>query len=159
MKHWQTIVGLFVVAVLAGGVCWVNQRGGQPPGPGAASSGQAVRDDGSLPDVTLAPSTAEEGNVRIALALAPNPPVAFAKMRVRVRVESAGSPVPLDGGRVSFEMTMPMGDYRYTLAAAQDGSYGAEVVLPMCVSGARRWYATVEGAVAGQPRVDRKSVV
>ncbi len=58
-------------------------------------------------------------------------------------------------GRISFEMTMPMGDHRYSLVPAADGWQEAEVVLPVCGSGHRRWFATFEGTVAGQPRTAR----
>jgi hypothetical protein len=85
----------------------------------------------------------------------PNPPVAFAKTRVRVRAEVGGAPVVLDGGRVSFEMSMPMGDHRYVLVPGEDGWQEADVVLPLCPSGKRRWFATVEGTVAGRPRTAR----
>ena len=50
---------------------------------------------------------------------------------------------------------MPMGDHRYSLVPAADGWQEAEVVLPLCPSGKRRWFATVEGTVAGQPRTAR----
>ena len=82
----------------------------------------------------------------------PGPPVAFQENRFRVRVESANGPVALEDGRISFEMTMPMGDHRYSLVAGADGWQEAEVVLPFCKSGNPRWYATVEGTVAGEPR-------
>ena len=58
---------------------------------------------------------------------------------------SGGAPVAARGGRVSFEMTMPMGDHRYSLVPRADGWQEAEVVLPLCPSGKRRWFATVEG--------------
>jgi len=61
----------------------------------------------------------------------------------------------LEGGRISFEMTMPMGDHRYSLVPGDDGWQEAEVTLPRCMSGKRRWYATVEGTVAGRPRSAR----
>jgi len=120
-----------------------------------ASAGHAEGDD-ALPDVTLADGSADAGEgVRITLSLNPQPPVAFAKTKVRVRVEAGGSPVRLDAGRISFEMTMPMGDHRYSLVPGTDGWQEAEVILPRCMSGKRRWYATVEGMVGGQPRTAR----
>jgi hypothetical protein len=51
-------------------------------------------------------------------------------MRVLVRAEAGGSPVVLEGGRVSFEMSMPMGDHRYSLVPGADGWQEAAVVLP-----------------------------
>jgi hypothetical protein len=81
--------------------------------------------------------------------------VALEKTRVRVRADANGSPVAIENGRVSFEMAMPMGDHRYTLVPGEDGWLEAEAVLPRCMSGKRRWYATVEGTVAGQPRTAR----
>jgi hypothetical protein len=95
------------------------------------------------------------GDVRLTLSVTPRPPVAFQKMRFRVRVESRGLPVVLEGGRISFEMTMPMGDHRYALARGDGEWQEAEVVLPFCMSGDPRWYALVEGVVAGRPVIAR----
>jgi hypothetical protein len=142
-----------VLAVLAAGAWWARS-----PSPTAATApdalGEAPGND-DLPDVTLAAATADTGGVRITLSLTPNPPVAFATFRTRVRAESAGSVVSLEGARVSFEMTMPMGDHRYSLVPGDDGWQEAEVILPRCMSGNQRWYATVEGTIAGQLRSAR----
>jgi len=156
MKFNSTLIGIVVLALVAAGVYWVRLR---PPSPSAghmptASARQGESDD-ALPDVTLADGSVDAGDVRITLSLTPQPPVAFAKMRVRVRAESGGDPVELEGGRVSFEMEMPMGDHRYVLVQGEDGRQEAEVVLPLCPSGKRRWFATVEGTVAGRPRTAR----
>jgi hypothetical protein len=43
-----------------------------------------------------------------------------------------------------------MGEHRYALVGAAGGWQEANVVLPMCPSGKRRWYVTVEGTVAGR---------
>jgi len=166
MKNSATIVGLVVLAVVGAGVWWVRSpspsAGHLPtasareapsvPAPASARQGEG---DEALPDVTLAGGSVNSGDARITLSLTPQPPVAFAKTCVRVRTEVNGSPAVLEGGSVSFEMTMPMGDHRYSLVAGQDGWQEAEVTLPRCMSGNRRWYATVEGTVAGQPRSAR----
>ena len=99
--------------------------------------------------------------MRVTFSVTPQPPVAFAKVRFRVRVESASTeasedgssnaPLVLEGGRISFEMAMPMGDHRYTLVPGDDGWQEAEVVLPFCRSGNPRWYAIVEGTVTRRP--------
>jgi len=167
MRRNSTLIGIVVLGVVAAGVWWAR-----PPSPAVghlppasarqapsmsptASARQAEGDD-ALPDVTLADGSADAGEgVRITLSLNPQPPVAFAKTKVRVRVEAGGSPVRLDAGRISFEMTMPMGDHRYSLVPGTDGWQEAEVILPRCMSGKRRWYATVEGMVGGQPRTAR----
>jgi hypothetical protein len=161
----STLLGLVVLALVGAGMWWVR-----PPSPPvehlpAASAGQAPSassptgqssSDDALPDVTLADGSADAGaGVRITLSLSPQPPVAFAKTKVRVRVEAGGSPVRLEAGRISFEMTMPMGDHRYTLVPGADGWQEAEVILPRCMSGKLRWYATVEGTVGGEPRTAR----
>jgi hypothetical protein len=165
MKTGQTVVGVLVLAVVVGGVFWARSRSagpGAPIGAGAAASGAAAADDESLPDVTMAEGVAALGDVRLTLSVSPNPPAAFEKFRVRV---SASGPAPagvspgggaqwplvLEGGQVTFEMTMPMGDHRYSLVPAGQAGYEAEVVLPLCKSGKRRWYATVEGKAAGRP--------
>ena len=44
---------------------------------------------------------------------------------------------------------------RYALVGGEDGWQVAEVLLPMCKSGKRTWFATLEGNVAGQPRTAR----
>ena len=100
--------------------------------------------------VTLADGSVEQGGVRLVLSVT-RPVVAFEKARWRVRAEANGAPVPLADGRISFEMRMPMGENRYTLVAADGGWQEAEVVLPMCGSGERTWFAIVDGAVAGRP--------
>ncbi|MFO7693152.1 MAG: hypothetical protein R6V57_08720 [Vicinamibacterales bacterium] len=162
----STLIGIVVIALVAAGVLWVRLQSSStsavPPGqtiPAPASGAQRApapaADDEALPDVTLAAGTVDLEGLRITLTLSPQPPVAFATTHVRVRAEAGGSVVPLEGGRVSFEMTMPMGDHRYSLVAGQDGWQEAEVILPRCLSGKRRWYATVDGSVAGEPRTAR----
>jgi len=95
-----------------------------------ASARQAESDD-ALPDVTLVDGSADAGEgVRITLSLTPQPPVAFARTLVRVRAEAGGSVVALAGGRISFEMAMPMGDHRYSLLPGEEGWLEAAVVLP-----------------------------
>ena len=153
MKLNSTLIGIVVLALVAAGAWWARS-----PSPMAGTAPSAVNPafgDDHLPDVTLADGSVDAGEVRITLSLTPQPPVAFAKMRVRVRAESGGDSVAIEGGRVSFEMTMPMGDHRYSLVPGVGGWQEAEVVLPFCPSGKRRWYATVEGTVAGQPRTAR----
>ena len=154
MKNRDIVAGLVVLGLLAAGVFWAR-----PPSPSAgrlpaASAGQASS-DAAIPDVTLADGAVDGGDVRITLSITPKPPVAFAKTRIRVRAESRGSAVAFEGGMISFEMTMPMGDHRYSLVAGESGWQEAEVVLPLCPSGKRRWYATVEGTAAGRPRTAR----
>jgi len=159
----STIVGLLVLALVVAGVYWARTRAPGPHGPAATPSAAQVSDDDALTDVTLADGAVEAGDVRIVLSLTPQPPVAFAKFRVRVSASglaptasasapaAAGSPVTLEEGKISFEMTMPMGDHRYALVPDVDGWHEAEVVLPLCPSGKRRWYATVTGSAGGRP--------
>ena len=144
MKHRDIVLGLVVLGLVIAGVFWGRARSTLP------SAG-----DDSLPDVTLADTSVDAGDVRFTFSIAQRPPVAMAKTRIRVRAESAGAPVVLDGGRIVFEMTMPMGDHRYSLVPGEGGWQEAEVVLPLCKSGKRRWHATIEGAVAGRPRTAR----
>ena len=139
MEGRRTAIGIVVLALVATGVFWVRSRtvgtGTVPAGQTAPSvagqraSAPAAGDD-ALPDVTLAEGTADVGGVRVTLSVTPNPPVAFATFRVRARADANGAPVVLDGGRVSFEMSMPMGDHRYALVPGEEGWLGAAVVLP-----------------------------
>ncbi|MFN7988447.1 MAG: hypothetical protein U0529_13310 [Thermoanaerobaculia bacterium] len=152
MKLRETLLGLLVLALLAGGAWWARGRGrAAAPSGVPATAAKAVSPAAPLPDVTLADGSVDLGDVRLVLS-ADRPVVAFAKARFRVRAEAAGAPVALENGRLSFEMTMPMGDHRYALVPSADGWQEAEVFLPMCRSGNRTWFATVEGTVAGKPR-------
>jgi hypothetical protein len=147
----STLIGFLVLVLVAGGVYLARRS--PVPSQGAAA-GQASGDE-ALPDVTLADGTVDLGDVRIVMSLAQRPPVAFARTRVLVRAEQNGSAVALAGGMISFEMAMPMGDYRYSLVPAAQGWYAAGVPPPPCSSGPRRWYATIEGAAAGRSRTAR----
>ena len=153
MKLRETLLGLVVVALLAGGFLWARGWGRAEKAP-AAPAETAPAPEAPLPDVTLADGSVDLGDVRLVLSV-DRPVVAFSKVRWRVRAESAGAPVPLAEGRLSFEMMMPMGDHRYSLVPGPTGWQEAEVVLPLCKSGNRTWFATVEGTVAGKPRVAR----
>ena len=155
------MLGLVVLALLAAGAIWARSRSAAP---GTSLAGQTVPgsapaargfDDDALPDVSVTDAAVDAGDVRFTFSIAQRPPVAMAKVRIRVRAEKGGSPALLEGGRIMFEMTMPMGDHRYSLVPGEGGWQEAEVVLPLCKSGKRRWYATVEGAVAGRPRTAR----
>ncbi len=136
---------------------------GPRPRPGRGRSGRAggvtavarARAASPMPTSPVLTARSTWRDVRVTLSVSPRPPTAFAKQRVRVRVESGGVPLALDGGRISFEMAMPMGDHRYALVAGRDGWQEAEVVLPVCTSGNPRWYAIVEGTVAGRPTTAR----
>ena len=153
MKLRETLLGLLVLAALAGGVWWARSRSGAGHAPAADPTNTpaaAPVDPSALPDVTLADASVDAGGVR--LVLSPDRPiVAFSKIRFRVRAEANGAAVPIEEGRLSFEMTMPMGDHRYTLLPAADGWQEAEVVLPLCKSGKRTWFATLAGKVGGAP--------
>lgn len=153
MNIKTTLLGIAVLAVLAAGAWWARS----PAAPLSAVEGApgAAAGDDALPDVTLAAATADAGGVRITLSLSPSPPVAFAKTRVRVCAESGGSPLVLEGGKITFEMAMPMGDHQYVLVPGEDAWQEADVVLPLCPTGKRRWYATVDGTVGGRPRMAR----
>ena len=159
MRIRETLLGLVVLGLVFAGVFWAR---GRPPSPWAGDdvrspgpSGPTSPAEAAMPDVTLADGVVDLGDVLVILSVTPRPPVAFARTRFRVRVESGGAPLALEGGRISFEMVMPMGDHRYTLVPGEDGWQEAEVVLPFCKSGNARWHAIVEGTVAGRPSVAR----
>jgi len=145
VKLRETLLGLVVLALLAGGAFWARTRRHAEKAPAAAPETSTP-----MPDVTRADGSVDAGGVRLVLSVT-RPVVAFEKARWRVRAEANGAPVPLADGRVSFEMTMPMGENRYSLVAADGGWQEAEVVLPMCGSGERTWFAIVDGTVAGRP--------
>ena len=158
----NTLLGLIVLALVAGGVYWTRVVQAPQATPDAVAQGTPTSSDAhrmataaadvALPDLTPGEATASAGDVRVTVSVSPHPPVAFEKNRFRVRAESAGGPAVLEDGRIFFEMTMPMGDHRYALVPGAEGWQEADVVLPMCGSGNPRWYATVEGTIAGEPR-------
>jgi hypothetical protein len=145
MRASRLFLGLAVLGlVLAAGV-WVRGRNAGTPG---------VEETVSTPDVTHADRVVTAGGFRVRLSVSPHPPVAFRPIRFRVRVDSPSDalrPGVLENARVSFDMTMPMGEHRYTLARGDDGWHEAEVVLPMCGSGDPHWRGTLEGVVDGRP--------
>lgn len=147
MRLRDTLLGLAVLGLVAGGVLWARARTGT-----AASRGD------QLVDVTSADGVVTIDDLTLVLAVEPRPPVAFAAHRWRVRAAARGAALPVEQGRLTFEMVMPMGDHRYSLVRAADGWWEAEVVLPSCPSGKRRWFATFEGTIAGEPRTARVRV-
>lgn len=156
MKLRETLLGLVVLGLVVAGVLWARGRslpvesGQGEPAPARRANDPAT--EAALPDVTLADASVDLGDVRIVLSVSPRPTYGFAKNRFRVRADSQAGPVALEEGRISFEMSMPMGDHRYTLVPGAEGWQEAEAVLPLCGSGKRRWYATVEGTVSGKAR-------
>jgi hypothetical protein len=128
MNIKSMLVGMALLALLAAGAWWA--RSPSPTAAPAPNAAALAPGDEAFPDVTLAAGTADVGGVRITLSVMPNPPVALATFRVRVRAEANGSPAPIEAGRVSFEMAMPMGDHRYALVPGQAGWQEAAVVLP-----------------------------
>ena len=159
MNPRETLLGLLVLAAVLGGAWWARSRSHAGKPVAGKSDASAATPGGTaealIPDVTLSDQAVELGDVRLSLSVAPRPIHPFEKNRFRVRAESGGAPVALPNGRISFEMVMPMGDHRYTLVPGAEGWHEAEVVLPLCKSGKRTWFATVEGTVAGRPRTAR----
>ncbi|MBI5440882.1 MAG: hypothetical protein HY900_06700 [Deltaproteobacteria bacterium] len=152
MKLRDTLLGLVVLALVLGGIWWV--RGRSPAGKAPARD-VAINTAASVPDVTLADQGVDVGGVRFVLSLESRPILAFTKNRFRVRAELDGAPLDLLYSHLSFEMSMPMGDHRYRLVPGADGWQEAEVILPACGSGHRRWFAIVEGTAGGRRRSAR----
>jgi len=138
----QTVLGLAVVAAIAAVSFAVRQRQGASAGTDA-------------PDVSQRDATLDLGDVRITVSAGPRPLLAFSRNRFRFRAESAGAPAALGGAVVSFTMTMPMGDHRHPLVPAPDGWHEAEAALPLCASGKRRWFGTLDFTLAGRARSAR----
>lgn len=146
MKNRDVTVGILLVALIAAGVFFVRSRTAPtevPAGQTAAAAGEQMSADDALPDATTADAFADLGDVRLTLSLTPKPPVVLETFQVRVSAsavhaaarttagtDTADETLPIEDGRVSFEMVMPMGDHRYTLVPGDDGWYEAAVVLP-----------------------------
>jgi hypothetical protein len=144
MGKRPSTVGLVILGLLIIGVFWARDA---RHGPEFAAAG-----GGAAPDVTLEDRTVDLGDVRLTLSIVPRPVTALARHRYRIRIECDGAVLPVEDGRLSFAMDMPMGDHRYTLVAGPDGWYEADVTLPICQSGRHRWSATVDGRAGGERR-------
>jgi hypothetical protein len=136
MRLQEGVGALVLAAILAGGA-WVRTRGSAP-------------ESGLEPDITRVDQAVEVNGLRVSVSLSPRPPVALSRVRTRVRIEANGGTRPIQNGRVSYAMSMPMGDHAAPLVADGDGWSQAEIVLPACLEGGR-WLATVTGTVDGQP--------
>ena len=139
-RSWQTLAGLALVAVLGVGM-WLANR--DPGAPGAQV--------GEPPDISVADGAVTVGDVLFRVGVTSRPIQAFQPVRYRVRAERAGRPVGLEGAQLSFTMSMNMGDHRHALGPAADGWREAEVVLPACASGHKRWYGDVAATLDGRP--------
>lgn len=141
----ETVAGLAVAGALAAAFFAVRGRQAPPAEDGAARA--------ALPDVTRSDATVDLGDVRLRVSAGPRPLLALAPSRFRFRAEAdGGGAIALAGGVVSFTMEMPMGDHRHPLVAAPDGWQETEAALPVCISGRRRWFGTLEFEAAGRPR-------
>ena len=147
MRLRETLLGLAVLGLVLCGV--FGARGRATPVRAAVAAGD------ELPDATFRDAVAELDGVTLTLSVDPRPAVAFSSHRWRVRAVVRGVAVPMENGRLTFEMVMPMGDHRYRLVPVADGWHEAEVVLPSCPSSKRRWFATLDGTIAGGHRTAR----
>jgi hypothetical protein len=171
----ETVLGLAVVAALAATAFVVRHRRDVDRAPAVTAGADAASSQrpageppgADVPDLTRADATLEVGPLHIRASASPRPPRAFTRMRFRFRVEDRGAgsagaadgptvpPAPLAEARLSFTMSMPMGDHHYRLAAAPDGWHEAEVVLPLCASGDRRWFGRLDFTLEGRARSAR----
>lgn len=138
MKIRETLIGLAVLGSVLVGFLW--SRGGDEAAVDASVS--------SFPDLSESDRTVVADGIPLDISVT-RPVTAFVPFRVSVRTNAA-SDRRLTGGRLSFAMSMPMGDHRYDLVAGPDGWQQADVTLPACLSGERRWYGTVDGRVDGR---------
>lgn len=152
----DTAVGLAVVALIVAGSLVARgrqvPRATTPPAPVPAG---AVATPSSPPDVTAADATVDLGEIRVLVSAGPRPLRPFARNRYRFRAEVGGQPVRLEEASISFTMSMPMGDHRYSLLPAAEGWQEAEAVLPLCPSGKRRWFGDLAFRLAGKARSAR----
>jgi hypothetical protein len=141
----EIALGLAVAAGIAAAALAVRARDAGREAPGASAPS----------DLTHADATLDLGDVSVLVSAGPRPLRALAPTRFRFRAEANGAPVVLAGAAVSFTMTMPMGDHRHRLVAAVDGWHEAEAALPLCPSGGRRWFGTLDFTLAGRARSAR----
>lgn len=153
MRTKETVFGVVVLGLVLTGMFWARTAR-TPVQDASADVGahhrEAATSPASADDVTFEDRTVDTGDARITLSIAPRPALAFTPFKATVFVESHGTPLALENGRLFFEMTMPMGDQEYLLVPAKNG-WEADVVLPMCLSGDSRWYVTIKGTADGLP--------
>lgn len=150
MRLREILLGLAVAGLVAGGVFWARGRTALPESSAPAGA--------ELTDVTRADAVVRFDDLALTIGVEPRPAAAFTPHRWRLRAVRRGAPLPIEEGRLRFEMAMPMGEHRYTLVAAGDGWQEAEVILPSCPSGQRRWFANFEGSIGGVPRQARVQI-
>ncbi|MGE3841045.1 MAG: hypothetical protein AB7I50_05605 [Vicinamibacterales bacterium] len=138
MTTRETCIGLGVLVFVLAGLIW--SRGGEEATARSSAS--------SLPDLSSSDGTVLARGIPLEVSVS-RPATPMVPFRIRVRTDARSSP-PLENGRISFVMAMPMGDHRYDLSPEPDGWQQADVTLPTCLSGERRWYATLDGTVDGR---------
>jgi hypothetical protein len=151
MRRRDLAFGVVLVAAIAAGA-YVAGRPHGTRGADQTTSG----DSAELPNLSLHDVRLEVDDVAVRVAVASRPVLAFEKNQVFFRFEGvgedAGQPVAVEDAAVSFTMKMDMGMHRYALVPGpQDGWLQAELVLPACPSGNRRWYGNLTFAVSGRP--------
>lgn len=152
MTFRGTFLDGVVLSLMLIGAFWMHSRGrvGESSKP-ESRDGAALATVNAAPDLTLGRAQAAAGDVRLLLEVSPTPPRALHELVFLVRAEAGGQIVPIDGGQIAFDMSMPMGNHRYALAASDGSARQAEVVLPPCMSGNTEWFATVDAHVKGKP--------
>jgi len=101
-------------------------------------------------DLARGPCAAAAGGLEVRLELSPRPPRALRELELTVDASRGG--VPLEGGAVAVELSMPgmyMGENRAALEPAGGGRHRGRAVLVRCASGRRDWVAEVEVRAAG----------
>jgi hypothetical protein len=148
MRTRETLLGLLVLGLVAGGVYWARMGPASPAAgshhagattgggrPSSASRDGPATADAAIPDVTVEDGTVFDGNVRITLSVAPRPPLAFTKTRFRVRVESAFAKASADrsaSAKASADRSASAevsADVSGFTQAAADGSGGVPVAI------------------------------
>ncbi|MFA6109254.1 MAG: hypothetical protein WDA75_10855 [Candidatus Latescibacterota bacterium] len=155
MGRRELILGVPLVVVIAAGVYWASHRGASEilaGGAGSTLAGSAI----DLPDLSRGDARLEVDGLIVRVE-GTRPIRAFEQNRLLFRFEGPdGSDRPVAEAVVSFTMTMEMGKHRYSLVpAAREGWLQAELVLPACPSGNRRWYGDLTFTSAGRPGATR----
>ncbi len=127
MKRRDLIVGILLAIVLAAGLghAWLADPAGGAPAVAL--------------DITSADGSVIVDGARVGISVEPRPARPFQPLRFRFDVEP-----PVESARVSFTMTMDMGEHAYTLVPGDGAWTAAGVVLPTCGSGSREWFGDLE---------------
>ena len=165
MGRRDLLVGVVVVGAMVAAMYLTRQHQGTKQATGGRAGGETTVAPGmasplapgglNVPNLSVADARLETDDVSVQVEAMARPILAFRQNRLLFRFEgignAAGQLVSVQAPTLSFAMEMDMGKHRYALVpAAREGWLQADVVLPACPSGGRRWYGDLSFRAGGR---------